>query len=90
MFWQGTLSESYNNVGYILSVQGDLAGALESYRESVTINEKLVELEPANTLVQSALAGSYEDVGSALSAQGDLDNSACHVQISSRLIPRNV
>jgi hypothetical protein len=43
--------------------QGDLAGALKSYRDSLGIAEKLAKQDPANAGWQSDLSLSYERVG---------------------------
>jgi tetratricopeptide (TPR) repeat protein len=69
---QRDLSVSYNKVGDVQSAQGDLAGALKSYRESLAIREKLVKQEPRNAGVQRDLSVSYNKVGDVQSAQGDL------------------
>jgi tetratricopeptide (TPR) repeat protein len=50
---------------------GDLAGALESYRASHIVFEKLVAKDPANALWQRDLSLSYNKIGDVLSAQGD-------------------
>jgi tetratricopeptide (TPR) repeat protein len=40
---------SYNKVGDVLKEQGDLAGALKSYRDSLTIMQRLVSIDGSNT-----------------------------------------
>jgi hypothetical protein len=59
------LSLSYNNVGHVQSDQGDLAGALKSYRESLGIAEKLAKRDPGNALWQRDLAWISWRTGSA-------------------------
>jgi tetratricopeptide (TPR) repeat protein len=63
---------SYNKVGDVQSAQGDLAGALKSYRDSLGIAEKLAKLDPGNAGSQRDLSVSYNKVGDVQSAQGDL------------------
>ena len=37
---------SYDNVGEVLKGQGDLAGALKNYRDSLEIRERLARKDP--------------------------------------------
>ena len=39
--------------------QGDLAGALKSYRDSLAIRERLPQYDPGNSVLQHDLAASY-------------------------------
>ena len=55
-----------------LAAQGDLAGALKSYRDSRAIRERLAKSDPANAGWQRDLAESYDKVGNVQAAQGDL------------------
>ena len=52
--------------------QGDLAGALKSYRDSVAIGERLAKSDPGNAGWQRELSASYENVGNVQAAQGNL------------------
>ena len=54
------------------SAQGDLAGALKSYRDSLGIREKLAKQDPGNAGWQRDLSVSYDRVGDVQRAQGDL------------------
>ena len=54
------------------SAQGDLAGALKSYRDSVAIREKLSKQDPGNAGWQRELSVSYNNVGDVQRDQGDL------------------
>jgi tetratricopeptide (TPR) repeat protein len=56
----------------VQSAQGDLAGALKSYRDSLGIAEKLAKQDPGNADWQRNLSISYDRVGDVQSAQGDL------------------
>jgi hypothetical protein len=58
--------------GDVSTGRGDLSGALKSYRDSLTITEKLANRDPSNALWQRDLSVSVEKVGDALNAQGDL------------------
>ena len=62
----------YEKVGNVQVAQGDLAGALKSYRDSLAVRERLAQSEPGNAGWQSDLSVSYEKVGNVQVAQGDL------------------
>lgn len=57
--WQQDVSVSQDKVGDVLSVQGDLAGALAAYRESLAIRQRLAAADPANAGWQRDLCASY-------------------------------
>ena len=46
--WQRDLSVSQEKVGNVLRDQGDLAGALAAYRESLQARRRLAEADPSN------------------------------------------
>ena len=52
--------------------QGDLAGALKSYRDGLAIRERLAKSDPGNAVWQRDLAVSFDRVGNVQVAQGDL------------------
>jgi hypothetical protein len=52
--------------------QGDLPGALSSYRDSLAIRDRLTKIDPSNTDWQFGLSISYGEVGDVQMAQGDL------------------
>ncbi len=56
--------------------QGDLAGALTSYRDSLAIADRLAKSDPGNAGWQRDLSVSYEKVGDVQVAQGDLAGRA--------------
>ncbi|MBV9491714.1 MAG: tetratricopeptide repeat protein, partial [Verrucomicrobia bacterium] len=58
--------------GQVLAAQGDLAGALQNYRQALAIREKLARQDPANAGWQRDLSVSYNKVGDVLRDQGDL------------------
>ena len=70
--WQRDLSVSYEKVGDVQMAQGDLAGALKSYRDSLAIAERLAKSDPGNAGWQRDLSVSYNKVGDVQVAQGDL------------------
>ena len=67
--WQRDLSVSYNNIGDVQSAQGDLAGALKSYRDSFGIREKLPSGTPAMRAGSATSRVSYNNVGDVQSAR---------------------
>ena len=72
---QRDLSVSYNKVGKVLVVQGKLDEAPQSYRQSLTIRERLAVADRSNTQWQRDLSGSYDNVGNVLVEQGKLDEA---------------
>jgi tetratricopeptide (TPR) repeat protein len=54
------------NAGDLLRARGDLAGALKSYQDSLTIREKLAKQDPSNAGLQGDLAFSYFRTGTTL------------------------
>ena len=70
--WLRDLSVSHNKVGDVLKAQGDLAGALKAYRDSLAIAERLSQSDPSNAGWLRDLSVSHNKVGDVLKAQGDL------------------
>jgi tetratricopeptide (TPR) repeat protein len=73
--WQRDLSASYNSIGYVQSVHGDLKAALESYRKGMEIIAKLAGNNPSNMGWQRDLSISYDRIGDVQRAQGDLEEA---------------
>jgi predicted negative regulator of RcsB-dependent stress response len=69
--WQRDLSVSLVFVGNVLVAQGDAAGALKAYRESLAIAQRLAAADPSNAESERDLSVSHEKVGDVLMAQGD-------------------
>ena len=65
------LSVSYDRIGDVQVAQGDLAGALKSYRDSLAISDRLAQSDPGNASWQRDL-GVLTKVGDVQVAQGDL------------------
>ena len=59
-----------NKVGDGLQEQGQGADALQAYRDSLAIAQKLAAQDPSNTTWQRDLAVSLNKVGDVLQAQG--------------------
>ena len=66
------LSVPYQKTGDVRMARRDLAGALKSYRDDLTIAERLAQSDPGNVGWQHDLSVSYSKVGDLLVAQGDL------------------
>ncbi len=66
------LSVSYDRVGDVQVEQGDLAGALTSYRASLAIADRLAKADPGNAGRRRDLSVSYEKIGNVQVEQGDL------------------
>jgi tetratricopeptide (TPR) repeat protein len=58
--------------GDVQVAQGDLAGALTSYRDSLAIRDRLAQSDPGNAGWRHDLSASYDRVGDVQVAQGDL------------------
>ena len=69
--WQRDLSVSYSKIGDIVGAQGDLAGALKAYEESLAIRERLAKLQPANADWQRDLAITYARIAWVLTQRGE-------------------
>jgi tetratricopeptide (TPR) repeat protein len=59
----------------VLEAQCNLAGALEVFRKSLAIAERLSLQDPYNAVWQRNLSVSYNRIGGVLEAQGDLDGA---------------
>ena len=63
---------SYNKIGGVQEAQGDLTGALKSYRDGFAIIDRLAKFDPGNAGWQLDLSASYVYIGGVQEAQGDL------------------
>ena len=63
---------SYERVGDVQVDQGDLAGALKSYQDSLAIFDRLAKSDPGNAGWQRDLSTSNERLGDIFLAQGNL------------------
>jgi len=69
--WQRDLSVSHNKVGDVLRSQGDAAGALSAYRDSLAIAERLAEQDPTNASWQRDVSVSCYKIADLLERMGD-------------------
>ena len=69
------LAKSYQKVGNILTVTGDIKSAEENYRDAVAISEKVASLDPADVNVRKQLSNSYITLGQAILRSGSLSES---------------
>ncbi|MHC4550166.1 MAG: serine/threonine-protein kinase [Planctomycetota bacterium] len=81
------------NVGDVLTAQGNLAGALESYRAAHALAQHLVALEPDHAPWQMNLCATFTRIGQALQKQGDLAAALASLRdalaINRRLVKRD-
>ncbi len=71
-YWLGQRCVLVADQGDVLRDQGDLAGALAAYRESLAVRRRLAEADPSNASWQRDLSVSQEKIGDVLRDQGDL------------------
>jgi hypothetical protein len=69
--WQRDLSVAYEKVGNVQVAQGDLPGALKSYRDSLAITERLAKSDPGNAGWQRDLSVSYAKLAGAFRKASD-------------------
>jgi tetratricopeptide (TPR) repeat protein len=69
---QRSRSVMLNEFGDTYLTLGDLTQALISYRDGLTVAERLAKADPSNTGWQRDLSVSYDKIGDVLQAQGDL------------------
>ncbi len=74
--------------GDVQVAQGDLAGALKSYRDSLAIADRLAKSDPGNAGWQRDLSVSYEKIGDVQVAQGDLAGALNPIATASRSADR--
>ncbi|MCX6876235.1 MAG: DUF4062 domain-containing protein [Verrucomicrobia bacterium] len=77
-----------DNAGDLLRAQGDLAGALHAYRESLAVSQRRAQTDPANVGWQRTLSESHLKVGDVLRDQGDLDGTLRHYSESQSIARR--
>jgi tetratricopeptide (TPR) repeat protein len=65
------LAASQSRIGDVQVAEGDLAGALKSYRDSLSIADRLAQSDPGNAGWQRDLSVSYIKIGDLQVAQGD-------------------
>jgi len=70
--WQRGLSVSQERIGDVLLAQGDLAGAMQAYRQALEVAQRPASADPTNALWLHDLSASHDRIGGVLLAQGDL------------------
>jgi tetratricopeptide (TPR) repeat protein len=86
--FQSNLAVTYGEIGRVLATQGNVAGALASYRASLAIIERLAAADRSNAGWQRDLSVSYVNVGEALVAQGNLAEALASYRASLAIIER--
>ena len=81
---------SYDQVGDVQVAQGDLAGALKSYRDSFAIRERLAQSDPGNAGWQRDLSVSYCKLGDVSSKQGNIEEAVKNYRLALTLVDRLV
>jgi tetratricopeptide (TPR) repeat protein/tRNA A-37 threonylcarbamoyl transferase component Bud32 len=80
-------------IGAVRQAQGDLKGAIESFRESLALAEGLAARDPSNVDWQLRLANAHFYLADALRFEGGLDEAMQHLQayrsIAQRLVDRD-
>jgi len=71
----------------VQEAQGDLAGALKSYNDSLAIVARLAKSDPGNAEWQRDLSVSYNKVGDVQKAQGDLTGALKSYQVPAPSAP---
>ena len=87
MDWQHNLVTTLGAIGMVLQAKGDLAGAVETFRQAVAIHRRLASVDPTDMYWQRALAYDYGTLGEALLEQGD-HRSAIQARAEARSILR--
>ena len=77
---------SHNKIGDVLVAQGDLPGALKSFRDGLAIADRLAKSDPGNAGWQFDLGISNERVGNVQIAQGDLSAALASYQARHAII----
>jgi tetratricopeptide (TPR) repeat protein len=62
---------SYDRIGDVQTAQGEFAGALKSYSDSLAIAERLAKTDPGNAGWQRDLSVSLSNLASVYRASGD-------------------
>jgi tetratricopeptide (TPR) repeat protein len=76
--WQRDQSVSHRIVGDLHEAQGDLAGALEAFRQGLAVAERLAAADPGYALCQYDLSILFERLGGVAEAQGRRDEAKAY------------
>jgi tetratricopeptide (TPR) repeat protein len=80
--YRRSLSVSYEWIGEVQVAQGNLPGALKSFREELVIGQQLAKIDPGHADWRRGLSMAYNKVGSVQLAQGDLADALTSYQAS--------
>jgi uncharacterized caspase-like protein len=69
---QRDVAQSWEAIGNVEAIRGDLGGALDSYARGLTIRKKLAGWEPNNFVRRHDVASNLERIGDVKVTQGDL------------------
>jgi hypothetical protein len=69
------LALSIERIGTVLTAQGNLPAALESFRVTLAVRERLAKVDPTNAAWQRSLSVSHEKIGLVLQLQGNLSGA---------------
>jgi serine/threonine protein kinase/tetratricopeptide (TPR) repeat protein len=83
ILWQRSIAQA--NYADIRKDQGDLAAALDSYREALAVQKKLVLLSPKNRDWRHDLSATLGRIGDVLKHRGDTDGALENYQESLRI-----
>jgi eukaryotic-like serine/threonine-protein kinase len=91
--WIGNEALAHHNVGTALEAQGDLAGALASYRRNLALQQEIARRRPGDAEVQAQVANTLAFVSVVLERQGDLAGALAErrafLAIQERLVARD-
>jgi tetratricopeptide (TPR) repeat protein len=83
--WQRDLSVSQNNIGDVLVAQGKLAPALDSYRTSLAIAERLAQADPGNAGWQRDLMVANMKLAEIIGEAGESAVARAHYQAALKI-----
>ncbi|HEC14247.1 MAG TPA: hypothetical protein ENI72_00680, partial [Rhodospirillales bacterium] len=81
-------SVALNEIGGVLVAQGDLPGALGSFRASMVIRKRLAEADASNAGLQRDLSVSHNKIGGVQVKQGDLPEALRSFRASHAIFER--
>ena len=74
--FQIELARSHFNIGVVLSLLGDVSGAMAAQRQALAIQRKLASSSPSILEFQVSMANTYESIGNLFSAVGEMSGAA--------------
>ena len=80
------LADSHNKLGHVMKLQGDLAGALQEYRENLAVMQEAAGKDPGNARRQQDIAKAHRNIGDVLVDRGDLTAALKERQASEAML----